>query len=91
MKSEKPIFVRTTKTEDEYSFNIAISHAKITETSVEINIEGVPHPEDKFINIYQVIYMSDQKQEQKDYFKVPKRETSKKATLTDLKPATKYN
>lgn len=89
LKSEKSIFIHTTPAEDEYAFQIAISNGKITETSAELNIEGIPYPEDKFVHIYQVIYMSDQQKGQKDYFKVPKRETSKKATLTDLRPGTK--
>jgi hypothetical protein len=89
LKSQKPIFVKTTPLEDEYNFDIAIKEGKVSESTVELVVEGIPHPEDKFVNIYQVIYSSDSQKEQKSYFKVPKRDTGKRATLTDLRPGTK--
>ncbi|ODN02728.1 putative epidermal cell surface receptor, partial [Orchesella cincta] len=90
LKSEKPIFIKTDKEEDEYAFDLALSSGKVSENSIELKVAGVPIPEDKFVQIYQVFYSSDSEKEQKNYFKVPKSETSKRATLTELRPGTKY-
>jgi len=89
LKSQNPIFVKTSALEDEYNFDIAIESGKISESTVELDVEGVPHPEDKYVNIYEVIYSTDSQKEQKSSFKVPKRDTGKKVTLTDLLPGTK--
>lgn len=91
LKSEKPIFIKTDKEEDEYGFDLALAPGKVTQNSVELKVSGVPIPEDKYVNIYQVFYSSDTEKEQKNYFKVPKTETNKRATLFDLRPGTKYN
>jgi len=89
LKSEKPIFIKTSQEDDAYRFNIELTPGTIKETTAELVVNGVPHPEDKYVNIYQVIFQSDAQKEQKSYFKVPKRDSNKKATLTDLKPGTR--
>lgn len=90
LKSEKAIFIKTDKLEDEYAFDVGLSPGKVSQSTVELRVSGVPPPEDKYVNIYQVYYsMEGDKEEQKSYFKVPKTETSKRATLTDLRPGTK--
>jgi len=90
LRSEKPIHIKTLPEEDLYSFGIAVEAGKVTESSAELIWTGVPYPEDKFVNIYQVIYQSDTQKEQKSTFKVANWENNKKAVITDLKPGTRY-
>ena len=89
LKSDNAIHIETPAAVDDYSFTVSLETGKITEQTAELIWEGVPFPEDKFVSIYQVIYQSDNQKEQKSYFKVANRESNKKATLTDLKPATR--
>jgi len=90
LNSEGAIHIETPPEVDDFSFTIALQTGKIAEQNAELIWEGVPFPEDKFVNIYQVLYQSDNQKEQKNYFKVADRETTKKAVLTDLKPGTRY-
>jgi hypothetical protein len=90
LKSENAIHIETPADVDDYSFMVSLESGKITEQTAELILEGVPFPEDKFVSIYQVNYQSDNQKEQKSYFKVANRESNKKATLTGLKPGTRY-
>ena len=89
LQSEKPIHIKTLPEEDQYGFTIAVEVGKVTETTAELIVDGVPYPEDKYVHIYQVIYQSDLQKEQKSTFKAAKRESNKQTVLTDLKPGTR--
>ena len=89
LKSQTPIHISTPAAVDDYSFAISIATGKISDTTAELELIGVPFPEDKFVNIYQVIYQGDAEKEQKSSFKVATRESNKVATIAGLKPGTK--
>merc|ERR1711874_102068 len=78
---------------DIYNFKPVLNVINITSNSVEVGWTGVPSPDQKFVNIYRVIYHSINPNDIRDessVFKISKIDSPKRINVSALQPNLEY-
>jgi len=78
---------------DIYDFKLNIQVAEVESNSVEVSWDGVPSPDQKFVNIYRVIYHANSENHIRDeasVFKISKIDSPKRMYITDLQSDLDY-
>jgi len=84
---------RTSAIVDIYDFSIRLSTLNMTDNSVEVGWTGVPSPDQKYVNIYRVIYHSISENSIRDessVFKISKLDSPKRIRVSSLSSNQQY-
>lgn len=75
---------------DPYAFEIEITAGKVSSQTAELFYSGIPEPEEKYVNVYRVVYLREVERIDAQTFKIPKTGQERKVFLNDLKPDIEY-
>ncbi|KAK3879842.1 hypothetical protein Pcinc_015624, partial [Petrolisthes cinctipes] len=90
VSSTRPITFSTLPEEDLYAFEIQVQAGKVSSQTAELFYSGVPEPEEKFVNVYRVVYLREDERVDAQAFKIPKTGQDRKIFLENLKPDVEY-
>lgn len=83
------VIISTSPISDPYKFELILDLHHLKYSSVEVSWNGVPYPEDKYVNIFRILYQSEGGKEDFSQFKLAKRDLPSTNLITELKPNTR--